>query len=53
MRAETIKSYLIDNGVDKKRVDTYGWGGTIMLVQPGTAAATRLNNRMEIEVTQD
>lgn len=53
LRAETIKSYLIDNGIKKDRVDTYGWGGTVMLVQPGTAAATRLNNRMEIEVTQD
>jgi outer membrane protein OmpA-like peptidoglycan-associated protein len=50
MRAETIKSYLIDNGIDQDRIDTYAWGGTAMLVAPGTAAAARINNRIEIEI---
>ena len=53
MRANAIKSYLIDNGIDKDRIDTYAWGGTAMLATPGTAAATRLNNRIEIEITHD
>jgi outer membrane protein OmpA-like peptidoglycan-associated protein len=53
LRAETIKSYLVDNGIEKNRIDTYAWGGTAMLIKPGTAAATRLNNRIEIEILQD
>jgi outer membrane protein OmpA-like peptidoglycan-associated protein len=53
LRAETIKSYLVDNGIEKNRIDTYAWGGTAMLLKPGTAAATRLNNRIEIEIIQD
>lgn len=53
LRAETIKSYLTDRGIDKSRIDTYAWGGTVMLVKPGTAAATRLNNRIEIEILED
>ncbi len=53
MRAETIKSYLVDNGIDKNRIDVYAWGGTAMLMKPGTAAATRLNNRIEIEILSD
>lgn len=52
-RAETVKSYLVDQGIDAKRIDTYAWGGTAMLVSPGTAAATRLNNRIEIEILAD
>jgi outer membrane protein OmpA-like peptidoglycan-associated protein len=53
MRAEIVKSYLVDQGIDKNRIDTYAWGGTAMLMKPGTAAATRLNNRIEIEILSD
>jgi outer membrane protein OmpA-like peptidoglycan-associated protein len=52
-RAETIQQYLIDNGIDKKRTDIYAWGGMEMLVKQGSAAAARLNNRIEIEIMED
>ncbi len=53
MRAETIQNYLIDNGIASQRMETYAWGGTAMMVKPGTTAATRLNNRIEIEILED
>lgn len=53
LRAETIKSYLVDRGIDKNRIETFAWGGTAMLATPGTAAATRLNNRIEVEIIKD
>ncbi len=53
LRAETIKSYLIDHGIAKDRITTQGWGGLAMMLKPGTTAATRLNNRIEIEILQD
>lgn len=53
LRAETIKSYLVDHGIKKNRIDTYAWGGTAMIAQQGTTAAVRLNNRIEIEVVDD
>lgn len=53
LRAETIKSYLVDHGIAKNRIDTYAWGGTAMMVKPNTAIAVRLNNRVEIEILED
>jgi outer membrane protein OmpA-like peptidoglycan-associated protein len=53
MRAETIQNYLIDHGIASQRMETYAWGGTAMMVKPGTKAATRLNNRIEIEILED
>lgn len=53
VRAETIQQYLMDNGIDKKRIDIYAWGGMEMLVKQGSAAAARLNNRIEIEIMED
>jgi len=52
-RAETIQQYLIDNGIDKKRMDIYAWGGMEMLVKQGAPSAARLNNRIEIEIMED
>jgi len=53
LRAETIKSYLLDHGISKDRIETQGWGGAAMLLKSGTSAATRLNNRTEVEILQD
>jgi outer membrane protein OmpA-like peptidoglycan-associated protein len=49
LRAETVKNYLVANGVDAARVDTRGEGGKQMIFD-GTNAA--LNDRVEIEVTR-
>ncbi|MBX2957986.1 MAG: OmpA family protein [Cyclobacteriaceae bacterium] len=53
LRAETIQSYLVDNGIDKKRTEIYAWGGMEMLVKQGSNVAAKLNNRIEIEILQD
>jgi outer membrane protein OmpA-like peptidoglycan-associated protein len=53
MRAEAIRSYLIEKGIAKNRIDTYAWGGTAMLAKSGTSAGARLNNRIEIEILAD
>ncbi|MCS6974684.1 MAG: OmpA family protein [Cyclobacteriaceae bacterium] len=52
VRAETIKNYLIDNGIDKNRMEIFAWGGTNMLVSE-TSTSARLNDRIEIEILQD
>src|SRR5690606_17550815 len=53
VRAETIMQYLIDHGIDKKRMEIYAWGGMEMLVKQGAPSAARLNNRIEIEILED
>lgn len=53
LRAETIKSYLVDHGIDGKRIETQAWGGMVMLAKPETAIAARINNRIEIEILED
>jgi outer membrane protein OmpA-like peptidoglycan-associated protein len=52
MRADAVKQYLIDNGIDKKRLKTYAWGGRYMLAEPKSAYA-KLNDRIEIEIRKD
>lgn len=52
LRAETIQSYLIDNDIDIKRVDTKGWGGKQMLYDKHNNQAKQ-NVRVEIEVLED
>jgi len=52
LRAQAVKSYLIQNGVDEKRIRTYAWGGRLMLADPASNYA-KLNDRIEIEITND
>lgn len=52
LRAEAVRSYLFDHGVDESRVRIYGWGGAGMLVDENSPGA-RLNDRIEIEILRD
>jgi outer membrane protein OmpA-like peptidoglycan-associated protein len=52
LRAEAIRSYLADNGVDPARVKIFSWGASDMLVKADSPHAT-LNERVEIEFTRD
>jgi outer membrane protein OmpA-like peptidoglycan-associated protein len=52
LRAEAIRSYLVENGIDKERVKVYGWGATEMLVGANDPHS-RLNDRVEIEILKD
>jgi len=49
LRAELVKAYLVQKGIDSKRISTKGEGGTQMIFDPsGTLAG--LNDRVEVEI---
>lgn len=52
LRAEAVRSYLIEHGVDGRRVRVFAWGGSDMLVKANHPHAN-LNDRIEIEFTRD
>ena len=52
LRAEAIRSYLIDHGIDSKRAQIFSWGGSDMLVRADSPHAN-VNDRIEIEFTRD
>jgi outer membrane protein OmpA-like peptidoglycan-associated protein len=50
-RAETVKQYLVTNGIDESRISVKGEGGAQMIFDPkGTLAS--MNDRVEVEVTK-
>lgn len=49
LRAEMLRSYLTDNGIDKSRIDIFPWGGKYKLVDKNSPHAP-LNDRIEIEI---
>jgi outer membrane protein OmpA-like peptidoglycan-associated protein len=51
-RAETIKAWLIANGIDGTRIEIKAWGGTRMLYEKNSARAKQ-NVRVEVEVLED
>ena len=52
MRAETIRQYLIKQGIDESRIETKGWGGANMLYDADSPLAKN-NIRVEIEVLSE
>ena len=52
LRAEAIRSYLMDHGIDPTRIDIFSWGASDMLVRPDDPNAA-INDRIEIEFTRD
>ncbi len=52
LRAEAIRSYLVDHGIDQQRVNVFSWGGSDMLVREDSPGAN-VNDRIEIEFTRD
>lgn len=52
MRAETIRQYLIKQGIDESRIETEGWGGSKMLYDAKSPLA-RQNIRVEMEVLSE
>lgn len=52
LRAEAVRSYLVDNGIDPQRVKTFSWGGSDMLVRADSPQAD-INDRIEIEFRRD
>lgn len=52
LRAEAIRAFLADHGIDEARTKIFAWGGSDMLVQADSPHAN-LNDRIEIEFTRD
>lgn len=48
-RTETIRNYLVDHGVDNRRISLMAWGSLDTIVQP-TAAKAYMNDRVEVAV---
>jgi outer membrane protein OmpA-like peptidoglycan-associated protein len=51
-RAEAVRDYLVEHGIEKSRMEIMGWGGLNMLVGENTSGA-KLNDRIEIEILDD
>lgn len=52
LRAEAVRRYLSENGVERDRSSIYAWGGLNMLV-PENSTSAKLNDRIEIEILRD
>lgn len=52
LRAETIRNFLIDHGIDKRRIGVVGWGSIEPLVS-ATAEDAYINNRIELELVAE
>lgn len=50
-RAEAVRDYLVEHGIEKSRMEIMAWGGTNMLVGENTSGA-KLNDRIEIEILE-
>jgi outer membrane protein OmpA-like peptidoglycan-associated protein len=52
-RANSIRKYLIQNGIDKKRLRAKGYGNTMMRYpEPNTPEEIQANRRVEVKIIQ-
>ncbi|MGC1241569.1 MAG: OmpA family protein [Chryseosolibacter sp.] len=51
-RGETIRQFLISQGIDKKRIGLVGWGSMELMVDASSEDAA-MNERVEIELVED
>lgn len=52
LRAESVRGYLVDHGIDANRIDIFSWGASDMLVKADSPESF-VNDRIEIEFTRD
>ncbi|HUQ65712.1 MAG TPA: OmpA family protein [Flavitalea sp.] len=52
LRAESVKKYLMDHGVDASRLSAYGYGSAKPLVSNETIEGRRRNRRVELKLAQ-
>ncbi|MCC5921833.1 MAG: OmpA family protein [Cyclobacteriaceae bacterium] len=51
-RVASVQRYLIDNGIDKKRVSYEGFGGEKPLVKSGSSEEREVNRRVEVRIVE-
>jgi large repetitive protein len=51
-RAQAIKDWLVTYGIDPKRLDPRGFGGTNPLVDPKTKNAAAINDRVDLVILE-
>ncbi len=49
-RVKAVKDYLVSKGIDKKRIDGKGYGGTKPISSNATEASRKLNRRVEFVI---
>jgi len=49
-RVEAVKDYLVDKGIDKRRIKTKAFGGTKPLSRDSDAESRRRNRRVEVRI---
>ena len=52
-RVESVKDYLTSHGINKTRVKTKAFGGTMPLSRDNTPEAHRLNRRVELRILEN
>lgn len=52
-RVKVIRDYLINKGIERKRVKTKAFGGTKPLSTEGTPGASKINRRVEIRILEE
>ena len=50
LRAEAVKAYLVDKGVDANRIHCKGYGGKNPVASNSSVEGRRLNQRVEIKI---
>lgn len=52
-RVDAVKKYIVSKGINKKRVLTKAFGGTLPLSQEDTPEAHRMNRRVELRILKN
>ncbi|MDN5204002.1 OmpA family protein [Fulvivirgaceae bacterium BMA10] len=52
-RVESVKSYLVNRGIHKKRIKLKAFGGTMPLSRENTDEAKRINRRVEVRIIEN